>query len=179
MAWTLRRLVISAFVVAHLGAVAVWVLPPCPIQFRLVNYLAYYMMPLGQWQYWGMFSPDPVRDTVTLEGIVLDAKGLLHTFAFPTEQSRSCLGATLHYRHSKYVSNCSYKVEFKAHREFAARHAVRQLKLPEDAFPLEVQLVYQIRPTPPPGGPLPDPMTPITPVTLDTYRFPSLREIQP
>ena len=27
MAWTLRRLVISAFVTAHLGAVTVWIVP--------------------------------------------------------------------------------------------------------------------------------------------------------
>jgi hypothetical protein len=179
VAWTLKRVAISVFVVAHLAMVTLWTLPGCPIQARCVRYVAHYLMPLGQWQYWGMFSPDPVRDSITLEAVVLDAKGLLHTFAFPTEQERSWWQASLHYRHSKFVCNYSYKDEFKAHREFGARHAVRQLKLPADAFPVEVQLMFRVRPTPPPGGPLPDPMAPITPVSIDTYRFPTPQEVLP
>lgn len=179
MAWTLKRAFISAFVVAHLSMVTLWILPICPLKLQTMKYTACYLMPLGQWQYWAMFSPDPVHDTVKLEGVVLDAKGLLHTFAFPREEERSVLDAALHYRHSKFMSNFSHKIEFKAHREFAARHVVRQLNLPDDAFPLTVQLVYKIRPTPPPGGPMPDPMTPTTTAVLDTYQFPSMKEVQP
>jgi hypothetical protein len=174
LAWTLQRCLISAFVVAHFGMVALWILPPSPLKLRTMGVSACYLMPLGQWQYWAMFSPDPVHDTVKLEGLALDAKGLLHNFAFPTEEERSILNAALHYRHSKYMSNFSHKIEFKAHREFAARHVVRQLDLPDDAFPLTVQLVYRIRPSPPPGGPIPDPMAPITTVVLDTYQFASM-----
>ena len=149
------------------------------LKLRSMGFVANYLMPLGLWQYWAMFSPDPVHDTVKLEGVVLDAKGLLHNFAFPTEEERSRLDAALHYRHSKFMSNFSHRLEFKAHREFAPRHVVRQLNLPDDAFPLTVQLVYRIRPSPPPGGPMPDPMTPITTSVLDTYQFPSMKEVQP
>jgi hypothetical protein len=150
-------LVISAFVTAHLGAVAVWILPPCPLKGRLLPYLAYYMLPLGQWQYWGM----------------------LHTFAFPQESTLTPWQAFWHYRHSKYASNFSLTDEFIANREFGARHAVRALRLPAEAFPVEVQLYYQVRPTPPPGGPPADPMTPPVTSPIKTYRFPTLQEVMP
>jgi hypothetical protein len=179
VACTLKRLAISAFVVAHLSMVTLWIVPPCALKSLCLNSMVYYMMPLGQWQYWGMFSPDPVKDTVMLEAVVLDAKGLLHTYSFPTEQDWSVWGASLHYRHSKYAANCSLKEEFKAQREFAARYVTRQLKLPEDAFPVEVQIMYKVKPSPPPGGPLPDPMTPLTHLPIETYRFPTLQETRP
>lgn len=179
MLWTLRRLAISAFVIAHLAAVTIWIVPNCAIQQRCAHYLALYLMPLGLWQYWGMFAPDPVLHTVTLEAAVVDAQGLLHTYVFPREADWSRWESSLRYRHSKYAANFSLKVEFKAHREFAARHVVRQLRLPPNAFPVDVQLYYQVRTTPPPGGPLPDPMTPPVVSTIDTYRFPTLKEVQP
>jgi hypothetical protein len=178
LAWTLKRLEISAIVVFHLVAVTTWIVPDCELHRRLVGSAAYYLMPLGQWQYWGMFAPDPLRDTVTLEALVLDAKGLLHTFAFPQEGNRSIWDAAWHYRHSKYAANFALKDEFKAHREFAARHAVRQLHLPPEEFPVEVRLVYQIKPTPPPGT-LPDPMTPQTSSVIESYLFPTLEEVLP
>jgi hypothetical protein len=179
VAWTLRRLVISAFVTAHLGAVTVWIVPPCVLKGRLLPYLAYYMLPLGQWQYWGMFAPNPVSDTVTLEAAVLDARGLLHTFAFPQESTLTPWQAFWHYRHSKYASNFSLTDEFIANREFGARHAVRALHLPAEAFPVDVQLYFQVRETPPPGGPPADPMAPPVTSPIQTYRFPTLQEVLP
>ena len=81
--WTARRLAISAFLIGHMGAVSIWVLPPCPIQRRCAGTLAYYILPLGLWQYWGMFAPDPVRDTLMLEAEVIDVRGIRYNFAFP------------------------------------------------------------------------------------------------
>jgi hypothetical protein len=177
--WTLRRLIISAFVVAHLGAVAIWILPACPLKIRCLPYLVYYMMPLGQWQYWGMFAPDPVRDATMLEAVVLDAHGLLHTFSFPKESELTPWQAMWRYRHSKYAANYALKDEFIANREFGARHVVRSLGLPADAFPVDVQFLFRIRPSPPPGGPPADPMTPTTTLTIESYRFPTLQEVLP
>ncbi len=179
MAWTLRRLLISAFVVGHLGAVTFWIMPACAIQQRFVPYVMNYMLPIGQWQYWGMFAPDPIRDTSTLEAVVFDAQGLIHTYAFPRETGRSTWDAALHYRHSKYAANYALKEEFAAHREFGARHVIRQLGLTADAFPVDVQFIYQLRPCPPPGGPLPDPMSPTVASTIETFRFPTLEEALP
>ncbi|HEV3164601.1 MAG TPA: hypothetical protein VGZ22_11285 [Isosphaeraceae bacterium] len=179
MAWKLRRLVISLFVIAHLCAVVIWIVPFCVIKQRCLPTVMYYMMPLGQWQYWGMFAPDPMRDTVMLDAVVLDAHGLLYRFSFPRETEMGPWKSALHYRHSKYSANYSLKDEFAAHREFGARHVVRSLKLPASAFPVEVELVYQVLKTPPPMGGLTDPMTPPETVPIQTYKFPTLEEVMP
>ena len=174
-----RRMLISAFVVGHLGAVTLWVLPDCPIKARAMPTLAWYMLPTGQWQYWGMFAPDPIRDTATLEAVAVDARGMIHTFAFPRESDMSPWAASLHYRHAKYSANYALKDDFGASREFGARHVIRQLGLTAEVFPVDVQFVYQIRPTPPPGGPPADPMTPTVVSSIETYRFPTLEEALP
>ena len=64
-------------------------------------------------------------------------------------------------------------------REFAVRHAIRQLKIPATAFPVEADMLYQVRETPPLGDPPADPMKPPVPQILQTYRFPTLAEVTP
>src|SRR5438874_2588471 len=81
--WTARRVAISAFVVVHMSATLVWVMPGCPIRGRCFNLASYYILPLGLWQYWGMFAPDPMSHTFTLEAEVVDANGLRSRFVFP------------------------------------------------------------------------------------------------
>ncbi len=102
---TVRRLLISGFLLIHLSATLIWVLPPCPIRDRTISLVSYYMLPLGFWQYWTMFSPDPVRNTFTLEdGEVVDAKG-----SGPYTASKladySVLQGIPRFRHSKYAAN--------------------------------------------------------------------------
>jgi len=177
--WTLRRVAISMFVIAHLCAVTLWIVPPCALKQRSVLYLAYYMMPLGLWQYWGMFAPNPMLHTVAVEASVIDSRGLMHRFEFPKEAAMSLWEAAWRYRHSKYAANFSLKEEFKAHREYAARHVLRQLHLSPEAFPVDVQLYYQIWTTPPPGAPLPDPLAQPTVSQIDAYRFPTMQEALP
>jgi hypothetical protein len=176
--WTARRLAISAFLIGHMGAVSIWVLSPCPIQRRFAGTLAYYILPLGLWQYWGMFAPDPVRDTVTLEAEVIDVRGIRYIFAFPKLADYSRLEGVLRFRHSKYAANMAGD-ESGAQREFAVRHAIRQLGLTADAFPVDVHLRYQVRVTPPPGEPPADPMLPTQPLHLASYHFPNLQEVGP
>jgi hypothetical protein len=176
--WTARRLLISTFLIGHMIAVWIWVLPYCPVRDRSYSRLEYYMMPLGLWQYWAMFAPDPVRDTVTLEAEVIDAKGLRYTFPFPRLADYSELGAIPRYRHTKFVANLAGE-HFLTGRKIAARHAVRQLHLAAAAFPLDVQLIYQIRRTSPPGQPPTDPMTPTVASSLHRFQFARLEEVQP
>ena len=176
--WTARRLAISAFLIGHMGAVSIWVLPPCPIQRRFAGSLAYYILPLGLWQYWGMFAPDPVRDTLMLEAEAIDVRGIRYNFAFPRLADYSRWEGTFRFRHAKYAANMGGE-ESAAQREFAARHVIRQLGLPAEAFPVDVQLRYQVRLTPPPGEPPADPMTPTQPHPIESYRFPNLEEVGP
>src|SRR5262249_13634599 len=81
--WRLKKSALSLFVVAHLGATVLWVLPACPLRERCWPVVSSYIMPTGMWQYWGMFAPDPMRDTLTLEAEALDVRGLRYGFTFP------------------------------------------------------------------------------------------------
>jgi hypothetical protein len=179
LASRLRRLEISAFVVFHLAALTVGAVPACPVKDRLLDTVLYYLMPTGQGRHAAMAVPEPIRDTVvTLEAEVLDSRGLTHVFSFPRESNPSPWDPSWNYRHARYLSNLALKDDFKAHREFAARHAIRQLRLPREAFPVEVCLMHQIKPSPPPGI-LPDPMVGQTPSVIESYRFPTLEEALP
>src|SRR5262249_45114559 len=78
----LRWLGISAFRVLPMSATSSWLMPASPVRAAGVPLVKYYMMPLGLWQYWGMFAPDPMGDAVTLEAEVVDAHGLRTTHEF-------------------------------------------------------------------------------------------------
>ena len=178
--WTVRRLLISTFLVFHMGATAVWVMPQCPIRKEFAPWVQYYIVPLGLWQLWAMFAPDPVRDTVTLEAEVIDANGVRYRFEFPRLADYNWWQGIPRFRYSKYAANLACE-DFALAREFAAHHVLRRLKLPAEVYPVSVHLLYQSRTTPPPGSPSPelDPMTPVKPIVVGTVRIESPREVQP
>jgi hypothetical protein len=176
--WTARRLLISAFLVAHIGATIIWVLPGGVIRERTLPALRYYLMPLGLWQFWAMFAPDPVRDTYMLEAEVVDARGLRYNFQFPRIADYSAWQAIPRFRYSKYAANMSIN-EFELPREFAARHVARQLNLLDEAFPVDVRLFYKVRLTPPPGTSEVDPLAPLKTAPLGSYQFKSASEVRP
>ena len=62
--------------------------------------------------------------------------------------------------------------------EFVARHAVRRLDLPDDAFPVSVKVLFQVRSSPPPGT-VSDPMSPTHPYILGQFQFAERAEVQP
>jgi hypothetical protein len=176
--WTAQRLAISAFLVVHLGAVVIINLPPSALRQALISTAAHYLMPIGLDQAWGMFAPNPVMHSMTLEAMTIDKNGIQRTFVFPKMTDFSWWRAIPRVRHSKFASNCGMAPNVVV-REFAVRHAIRQLAIPADAFPVEAELLYQVRETPPPGSPPADPMKPPVPQTLQTYRFPKIEEVQP
>ncbi len=172
-----RRGAISIFLVLHLAAVALWNLPACPLRARFEGLAAYYILPTGLWQYWGMFAPDPIRDTLTAEAMAMDAQGKLHRFGFPKIADYSFWAQIPRVRFSKFTCNLN-EPTLRVHREFAARHAVRQMNLPEEAFPVHVELNYQLWRSPPPGSPPIDPLTPPIQILIESYRFPTIAEVR-
>ena len=178
--WTARRLAISAFLLVHLTATVIWVLPECPIRRHFAPAASYYIIPLGLWQCWSMFAPDPVRDTITLEAEVIDRDGLRYAFAFPRLADYNWWHGIPRFRYSKYAANLIGE-EFTLAREYAARHVLRRLNLPADVFPVAVHLMYQVRACPPPDSPSPtvDPMTPTKPFVVGTIGIESPREVRP
>lgn len=178
--WTLRRLAISAFLLVHLSATATWVLPQSPLRNKFAPLAAYYILPLGLWQFWAMFAPDPAPNSFTLEAEVIDRNGLRYGFAFPRLADYSWWRGIPRFRYSKYAANLSCD-EFALPRQYAARHVMRRLDLPDDAYPVAVHLMYNIRPTPTPGSPsvTADAMTPTRPYVLGAFRIDSPGEVRP
>lgn len=174
---TWQRLAISAFLMAHLGAVLIWNLPRCAIRDRLSPTVANYLLPLGLWQYWGMFAPDPPRHGLRLEAVVTDRRGLAQNFAFPKISDYGPLAAMPRVRHAKF-SSLTGEEQADAQRTVAARHAVRQLNIAEENFPVHVELHYAIQEVPAPGGPEPDPFHPPKPVTIGTVQFASGKDVR-
>ena len=177
--WTVRRLAISAFLLFHVAATVIWVLPICPIRNKCVPVVQYYMLPLGMWQSWGMFAPDPIRDTIMLDAEVIDCNGLRYGFAFPRMADYTWWQGIPRFRYSKYAANLASD-EFALPRQFAAHHVLRRLKLPAAVYPVSVHLMYELHPTPPPGSVAAiDPMSPAKPYVVGTIRIESPREVNP
>jgi hypothetical protein len=193
--WTARRLVISTFLLLHLAANVIWILPAGAIRQQFSPWARNYILPLGLWQFWAMFAPDPMRETITLEAEVIDANGVRYAFAFPRLGDYNWWRGIPRFRYSKYAANLSSD-EFALPRQFAARHVLRKLSLPAEVYPVSVHLMYQLHPTPPPLGvngngngtgagttaatpPAIDAMTPPKPYVLGTYRIDSPREVNP
>jgi hypothetical protein len=176
--WTAWRLAISAFVLFHVTATVIWVTPVSPLKQRLMPAFRYYMLPLGLWQAWCMFAPDPQRETIVLESEVIDVHGMRHVYEFPKVADLPWWRKMPRFRHPKFASNLLFD-EFAHQREFTAKHAVRRLGLDASLFPLHSSLYLHVKDSPPPGTSCADPMTPARIHLLATYEFPSLDEVRP
>ena len=176
--WTALRLAISAFVIFHLSALIIWTIPPCAIKERFQGPYRYYMLPLGIWQWWAIFAPNPVRENQILEAEVIDAKGIRHIHEFTKIGDMSSWDKMFRYRDPKFTGNMMND-EYSKQRVLTARHAVRQLGLKENAFPLWVSLYVKVSDTPPAGTTDPDLMSPPRIQVLDRFEFASLKEVRP
>ena len=176
--WTAHKLWISAFLIVHIASIIIINLPNSALRAATIVPVAHYLVPIGLDQSWGMFAPNPVQHTNNLEAMTVDVNGIQRIFVFPRMDDYSLWNAIPRVRHSKYASNCSNETN-KAIREYAVRHAIRQLKIPADAFPVTVELYYKVTETPPLGEPARDPMKPPSILSLQTYRFPTLAEVTP
>lgn len=174
--WTAWKLAISAFVLFHATATVVWVLPNSPIKAELMPRFRAYMLPLGLWQSWGMFAPDPVQTTYTLEADVSDSRGLGRIYEFTKVAGLPWWEKGPRFRHPKLAANLTID-EYEPQRVMVARHAVRALDIRPDAFPVYVRLYYQIVQPPPFGSSASDPMEPRTTETLAAFQFDSWDEV--
>ena len=174
--WTAQKFVLSAFVLFHVSALSLWMLPQCALKERCISPFRYYILPLGLWQWWAIFAPDPVRENQVLEAEVVDAKGLIHIHEFPRLADLSWWDRIFRYRHPKFTGNMMVD-EYKVQRQFTARHVVRQLGLGDEAFPLTVSIYVKITGTPPFGSTDVDTMTPPRIHMVERFEFASIKEI--
>jgi hypothetical protein len=175
--WNARRLIVSAFVIFHLSAICLWTTPPSYIKAHLEPLYRYYVLPSGMWQWWAIFAPDPVRDTIVLDAEIVDAKGMRHIHEFPRLAELPWWQKMALYRQPKFAGNMCC-AEYFPSRKFVARYAARQIDLKPEAFPVWVSLYYQVKDTPPPGATaVSDPMAPPRIVMIERFDFASLEEV--
>ena len=148
--WTAMRLAVSSFLVFHLTATASLESSRFSLKSKVLPAFRPYMLPLGLWQCWWMFAPDPMGDTAVLETEVIDAKGTRHVFEFTKVADLPWWKKLPKFRHPKFTCNLMMQ-EYAVQREFAARYALRQLNLPPEAYPARVSLYCRITPSPPPA----------------------------
>ena len=174
--WIAWKLAVSAFVLFHMTATLVWVAPDSPIKAALFVHFRPYMVPLGLWQSWGMFAPDPVQSSYTLEADVSDAKGMGHIYQFTKVAGLPWWEKAPKFRHPKLAANLAIE-EYQPQRVMAARHVVRALDIPPESFPVYVRLYYQVAQTPPFGSSQSDPMAPKSSEDLAAFQFDSWDEV--
>jgi hypothetical protein len=171
------RLAISAFLVFQLTATIIWNLPSSPLKESVIPLLRPYMLPLGLWQCWCMFAPDPMGDTALLESEVIDAKGTRHVYAFPKVADLPWWHKLTKFRHPKYTCNLMMD-EYAPHRELAGRYVLRQMSLPPEAYPVHLSLYCKIKSPPPPGQWFSDPLARGRLHNLGTYDFVTPDEVR-
>lgn len=176
--WTAWKLAISAYVLFHMTATVVWVVPASPLKGAMFPWFHHYMVPLALWQAWGMFAPDPVQTTYTLEAEVSDARGMGRIYEFTKVADLPWYEKAPKFRHPKLAANLATE-EFSPQRMVAARHAVRSLDISPDAYPVYVRLYYQVSQPPPFGSSQADPMVPKTVENLAAFQFDSRDEVYP
>jgi len=174
--WTALRLALSGYIVFHLAATISWVIPPSPLKQELMPWFRCYMLPMGLWQSWGMFAPDPLDATLELESEVTDVKGMRHIHEFKKLADMPWWWKAPMFRHPKMAANLMID-EYAPQREMTARHAARALKLGRDAYPLMVSLYYKVTPPPPLGVGKADPMSPSRIHQLALFEFDSWDEV--
>ncbi len=176
--WNARRLIASAFVLFHLSAICIWTTPGCYIKEHVQDYYRYYVLPTGMWQWWAIFAPDPIRNTIVLDAEIVDVKGMRHIFEFPRLADLPWWQKIARYRQPKFTGNMSAP-EYYGSRKFTARYAVRQMGMPAEAFPVWVSLYYKVKDTPAPGATaVSDPMAPPRIQMIERFEFASLEEVK-
>ena len=127
------RLLISAFLVVTVLALVAWNLPASELRRQALRPLAPYVRATGLDQNWGVFAPDPRRQTLDFYARITYADGTTGTWRPPS--GNALIGAYRDYRWRKWyewTTNDSYRhlwdpaAAFVARRERAAgREPVR------------------------------------------------------
>ncbi len=179
MAWRriAGRLAISAFLIFHLTATFGWVIPQSPLRDFLVPPFRAYMLPLGLWQSWWMFAPDPMSATALLECEVIDAKGMRHLYQFPKIADLPWWKKMPRFRHPKFTCNLLLD-EYAAQRESTSRYVLRQLALSKELYPVRLHLYCRVWDAPPPGQTSMDPMKRPRLQSISSYEFDSPQEVR-
>ncbi len=169
------RKAINLFIVWHLFALSIWLLP---FNSAIVPFFAPFVRPYvvstGFAQSWSMFSPDPDKLDVYLEAQIRYADGETRAWFFPRMVG---MGYTKKYEQERWRK----LIEVSTHGgnqmlwPALARYAARVNDYDTQNPPTSVELVQHSRTVPPPGQPIP----PYAVTPLQTNSGPSITVIRP
>jgi hypothetical protein len=160
-----RKILISAFILFHVGCLAAWVMPrPSPIRSFLLGFklplpshekkegdekarwrveprpvIATYLWNTSQYQGWSMFAPTPVQTNRYVEAAVLYQDGNWRDYAFPRLGQMNFLEAWIEKRWRKIAQNM-FDPEFRPYDLDVARWVAREMDRP-DNHPVRVSLI--------------------------------------
>lgn len=95
-------LVISAFIVLHVSATLLWVMPDSAMR-RLVRPVTWnYISHVGLWQSWGMFAPEPSNLNYYLSGVITYRDGSQREAVWPRMREYNLLSRYQKERYRKF-----------------------------------------------------------------------------
>jgi len=144
---SLRKLLISAFIVFHFGSVVFWLIAsgggsPAPV----VGLVAKYLHNTAQYQEWAMFAPNPLQINRYLGARVIFGRGNLKEYTFPRLSKMDIFEAWTQKRYRKYQQRMA-DLKNPAYAEDAARWIARQMNEPGNP-PVRVTLFLYESPIP-------------------------------
>lgn len=179
--WGARK-AINLFIVWHLFALAMWLLPdhsssPSPIVEGSLGMVRPYMTLTGFAQSWNMFSPEPDKMDVYLEAEIsyrYNPNGKPRLWLFPRLARMSYSRRYEEERWRKLVENATHGSNTLLWPPLA-RYAARVNNYDAQNPPVSVKLIEHSRIVPPLGEPIP----PYTVEPLQTGHGPSITPIRP
>jgi hypothetical protein len=97
-----KRLAVNVFIAFHLIAISFWALPGSQFRDKMVAPFGHYMMTLGLWQSWDMFSPNPLSLTIRLDAEITYRDGTRERWEFPQPEKLGLIERSLKERYRKW-----------------------------------------------------------------------------
>lgn len=128
-----RKVLISLFVLFHLGCVAAWLLPPSALRYFLLSdgIASDYLHHTAQWQDWSMFAPDPLQANRHVGATVTFRDGRREEVVFPRLSQMNFLEAWIEKRWRKYQQQI-IEQNAKLCRQDLARYIARRKRDPSN-----------------------------------------------
>jgi hypothetical protein len=145
------RMLVNAFILWHLFALTIWLLPESQLRRNFIGLVSPYMTSTGLMQSWAMFAPNPPSVDVFVEARIAFANGQVRDWSYPRLGDPGLLDWYRNERFYKLIEN-GHMDENRMVWPSLARYAARRNNSDPRNPPVSVALVRHFGTIPPPGG---------------------------
>jgi hypothetical protein len=145
------RVVITLFILLHVYIMAIWGLPTSPFRSRMVQKIEDYVIWMGLWHSWTMFSPNPLSLNFNVQAFITYANGKMDVWEFPRMEKMGVWEKFQKERYRKWrerVRQDAYRQVWDETARWIARQHYKDPKNP----PTKVVLMRAWGPIPPPAA---------------------------